>query len=110
MNSTHINTLSNIAASAEDNGNNDNSNVALDSFERETGWSFADALDMAAEARREERLFGNRSNRQPGRSARRTSTVVDLESAIGWGPGAVVDFIAENRREERLFGRTPLYV
>lgn len=31
-----------------------------DKFERETGWTIGDAVDMAAELRREDRIFGHR--------------------------------------------------
>jgi hypothetical protein len=31
-----------------------------DKFERETGWTYGDAVDMAAELRREDRIFGTR--------------------------------------------------
>jgi hypothetical protein len=36
----------------------DQSVVDVDAFERETGWSYSDAVDEAAEARRSRRLFG----------------------------------------------------
>jgi hypothetical protein len=103
MNSTHINTLSNTAASADSNIDN-----TVDSFEQETGWNFGDALEMAVEARSDARLFGRGKGSSRPR-ARRSTPKVDLETSIGWGPGAVVDFIAEERREQRLLGRVPLY-
>ena len=104
MNSIRINTLSTVAASAEDN-----SNTAIDSFESETGWTFGDAVDMAVESRRDDRLFGNRRKTR-ATSRKPAAAKVSLEESIGWGPGALVDFLAENRRDERLFGKTPLYV
>ena len=88
-----------------------NSNLAGIDFERETGWTFADALDMAVESRRDDRLFGNRNSNRSRRVSRKVAAAaVSLEESIGWGPGALVDFIAENQREERLFGKAPLYV
>lgn len=36
----------------------DLSEVEADEFERETGWSYSDAVDEAAQARRSRRLFG----------------------------------------------------
>lgn len=39
---------------------NDTAERSSDKFERETGWTYGDAVDMAAELRREDRIFGTR--------------------------------------------------
>ncbi len=71
-------------------------------FELETGWTFGDAMDMAAECRRDDRFFGRR--RRTSRTAK-LSFADKFARATGWTLGDAVDMAAECRRDDRFFGR-----
>ena len=49
-----------LKASRSNRADSVTSESFADTFERETGWAYGDAVDMAAERRREVRLFGTR--------------------------------------------------
>ena len=84
------------------------SDAAAAKFEQQTGWSWSDAVDMAAECRQEDRLFGNRRSRT--RSSRRRQQPISgsferkFKETTGWNYGDAVDMAAEAQRDERLFG------
>jgi hypothetical protein len=72
-------------------------------FELETGWTLGDAVDMAAECRRDDRFFGrhhSRSNR-----VAKLSFADKFARETGWTLGDAVDMAAECRRDDRFFGR-----
>ncbi|MBX9950394.1 MAG: hypothetical protein K2Y39_14600 [Candidatus Obscuribacterales bacterium] len=75
-----------------------------------TNWTYAAAASMAKEVTRENRLFGNRSNRR--RRAKRNDGVGLMVSAptrftaeTGWTPEDALEMALEHRREARIFGR-----
>ena len=75
-----------------------------------TNWTYAAAASMAKEVSRENRLFGNRSNR--GRRAKRSDGVGLMVSdparftvQTGWTPEDALEMALEHRRDERIFGR-----
>ena len=72
-----------------------------------TTWSWADAVDMAAEIQRENRLFGRR-NRSPRRN--RSGKMSDRAAAAfkkltGWTIEDAAAMAKECMRDDRLFGR-----
>lgn len=71
-------------------------------FELETGWTLGDAVDMAAECRRDDRFFGRRHSRI-SRTAK-LSFADKFARETGWNLGDAIDMAAELRREDRLFG------
>ena len=77
-------------------------------FKRETGWTFGDAVDMAAECRRDDRFFGRRHSRT-ARTAK-LSFADKFARETGWTLGDAVDMAAEQRRDDRLFGRRGTYL
>lgn len=81
--------------------------AAAAKFEQETGWSWGDAVAMAAECRQEDRLFGNRRSRGQRRRQQPTSGAAferKFKESTGWNYGDAVDMAAEVQRENRLFG------
>jgi hypothetical protein len=79
-------------------------------FERETGWTFGDAVDMAAEQRRDDRLFGRRSRISRTTRTAKLSFADKFARETGWTLGDAVDMAAEQRRDDRLFGRRGTYL
>jgi len=69
-------------------------------FERETGWSWSDAVDEAATVQRESRIFGRRRYR----NRRRESYARRFQRLTGWAYGDALDLAAELQRERRIFG------
>ncbi|MCA9804876.1 MAG: hypothetical protein KC777_23060 [Cyanobacteria bacterium HKST-UBA02] len=72
-----------------------------EAFERETGWSWSDAVDEAATVQRESRIFGRRRHH---RSNRGESFARRFRRLTGWDYGDAVDLAAELQRERRIFG------
>jgi len=76
-----------------------------EAFERETGWSWSDAVDEAATVQRESRIFGRRRHhRSIRRSNRGESFASRFRRLTGWDYGDAVDLAAELQRERRIFG------
>ncbi len=73
-------------------------------FERETGMTYGDAVDMAADYQRERRIFGNRSGKRSSNNRLRSVSPGTFESETGWSLGDAMDMAAECRREHRFFG------
>ena len=73
-----------------------------EAFERETGWSFGDAVDEAATIQRENRIFGGRNRR--GNNRNRETFGERFQRLTGWSYGDAVDMAAELQRERRIFG------
>ncbi len=70
------------------------------------GWTFADAMEMACEIQRENRIFGrhgNRSHKRRNRGSRRFSHSA-FERATGWTMSDAIDEAATLQRERRIFG------
>src|SRR5690606_37968800 len=86
---TTMNTTTNMSAQPFD----------AEQFERETGWSWSDAVDEAATIQREKRVFRTR------RPRRQESLAQRFELLTGCTYGAALDLAAELRRERRIFGR-----
>jgi hypothetical protein len=75
-----------------------------------TNWTYAEAAAMAKEVSRENRLFGNRSNRRR-RSAKRNDGVglmvtdpARFTAETGWTPEDALEMALDIRRENRIFG------
>ena len=75
-----------------------------------TNWTYAEAAAMAKEVSRENRLFGNRSNRRrlsAKRSDRVGLMVTDparFTAETGWTPEDALEMALDIRRENRIFG------
>lgn len=89
-----------LATSANQTGQFD-----AEAFERETGWNYGDAVDMAAEIQREERIFGKRGHKshRPRRS-RRPFNHARFERETGMTYGDALEMALDHRRDKRLFG------
>jgi hypothetical protein len=75
-----------------------------------TNWTYAEAAAMAKEVSRENRLFGNRSNRRR-LSAKRSDGVglmvtdpARFTKETGWTPEDALEMALDIRREDRIFG------
>lgn len=85
-------------------------NTTKSQFEKETGWTEADACAMAKECAREQRLFGSRRNRRGNRrtscnnSKPSTFSAAEFERQTGWTWGDAVGMSADLQRERRVFG------
>jgi len=75
-----------------------------EAFERETGWSWSDAVDEAATIQRENRIFGRRRGSKSRGNGRRESFAQRFQRLTGWSYGDAVDMAAELQRERRIFG------
>jgi hypothetical protein len=76
-----------------------------------TNWTYAAAASMAKEVSRENRLFGNRSNRRRRSASKRNDGVGLMVSnpdrftaETGWTPEDALEMALDIRRENRIFG------
>ena len=97
---THNATITNAAASAI--------STSADDMIPGTGWTWADAVDMAAECRREDRLFSSRS--RPASRPRLTAAqryarrAAKFFAETGWTLADAMSEAIEARRDQRLYG------
>lgn len=75
-----------------------------EAFKRETGWDFGDAVDMAAEIRRENRIFGKPGQKHRPRRRRGGFDHARFERETGMTYGDALEMAIDHRREERWFG------
>ncbi len=81
------------------------SRFSVTEFERQTGWSWGDAVDMAAELQRERRIFGApHSRRNRGRRHGRPLNAAEFKRATGWSIEDAANEAKRARRDHRLFG------
>lgn len=81
------------------------STFSVAEFERQTGWSWGDAVDMAAELQRERRIFGNpHSRRNRNRRHGRPVNAAAFKRATGWSIEDAANEAKRARRDHRLFG------
>lgn len=73
-------------------------------FERQTGWSWGDAVDMAAELQRERRIFGTPRSRRNRRGHGRPLNAAAFKRATGWSIEDAANEAKRARRDHRLFG------
>lgn len=88
----------------------------LAQFKSDTGWNYGDAVDMAVECRRDDRLFGscllgnispkrrNLRNRSRQDSRRVETPDQKFQRQTGWTFADAVDMASEVQRENRIFG------
>jgi len=96
---TNLNTIENRPLNQTTIAAND---AFLDKFEAETGMPYSAAVELAVEARSEQKLYGTR---RQSRSARSSRLPADNLRGTGWTYADALDEVLEQRRDQRLYGK-----